>query len=244
MSADAPAFTFPVLHRSYEPSLRALAHLLVSHRAATVSLRPVAMRTLEKDVRIPDAELPITYAAPSETDETLPEIPRTRKEFFNVPDPDSVRRLAERLTEEATPVFAMSTEDTRLLLTEPAIVSALEKRLELGYPIIALNGACAAFAEVGLLPSVLKRATAIPTAGLEITSVCSSTGITATRIPQADLHTFAMGVDASALVTMTLPDERTISDGFTGGGGKVLGLLNGVDHASLPLLFARTFENH
>ena len=243
-SADAPAFTFPVLHRSYEPSLRALAHLLVSHQSATISLRPVAMRTMEKEVRIPDAELPLAVGVQTEADEPIPDIPRTRKEFFNVPDPDSVSRLAEQLTTNATPVFAMNTEDTRMLLSEPTIVSALEERLKIGYPIIALNGACAAFAEVGLLPSALKKTATIPTVGKEITSACSSTQITTTRIPQADLQSFAIGVDSSALVTLTLADGTAISDGFTGGGGKVLGLLNGVDHASLPLLFAHTFENN
>lgn len=233
VSKEAPSFTLPVLRRSCEPSLRALAALLKSSGKAAAVMQPIAMKTVETEVAAED-----TVPA-----EDTPEAPRTVKELRRVPDPDSTARLAERLGQWTLPVFAMSEEDARILLSEPVILTALEHRSEMGYPTVALNGACSAFAEKGLLPAALSAIESLPSEGQEVVAVCASTGKTVTRMSRADLLIPAEASDAPALVTLTLPDGRTVSDGFTGRDGKVLGLLNGLDDASVSLLFRHTFEN-
>jgi hypothetical protein len=262
VSKEAPSFTLPVLHRSYEPSLRALSALLSSCGEVAVSVHPVAMKTVEVEVEIPTEEhIPEASTAPEDFAADTAETPEeaqasetspveaaplpllTRKGTRRIPDPDSVTRLAERLGQWTTPVFAMNAEDTRMLLSEPAVLAALEHHLELGYPVVALNGACSVFAEMGLLPTALQEITTIPAVGQETVATCSPTGKTATRIPRAPLLAPVEETDTTSLVTLTLPDGRTVSDGFTGRDGKVLGLLNGLDTTAAPLLFARTFEN-
>ncbi len=275
VSKEAPAFILPILHRSCEPSLRALAALLKACGEAAVAIQPVAIKTVEVEVEPPVRELaavekmpteasesspvpavtaPAMTDAPVETSETaapteavpaekIPEAPRTRKESRRILDPDSVARLAERLGQWTTPVFAMNTEDARMILSEPTVLATLERRLELGYPVIALCEACPVFAEMGLLPSALKNITTVPASGREIAAVCVPTGKTVTRMPRADLLSPAEEPDTPTLVTLTLPNGEIIPDGFTGRDGKVLGLLNGLDTAAAPLLFTHTFEN-
>ncbi len=171
------------------------------------------------------------------TAETATEASAPLKEIRHVPDPKSVEELAAKLTEEPTPVFSMSEADTRLLLEQVPIANALAERIAAGRPLAVLGESCKPFAELGLLPDALTELSAV-TASASVT-VEYRHGASPTRRLLRTPLLIPAGVGASdlpGLMTLRLPDGKEIPDGFTNGDGRVLGFLNGLDTALLPLL--------
>ncbi len=137
----------------------------------------------------------------------------------------------------------MSEEDTRALLSSPDITEALVRRIDAGYTVIILGASCKPFAEQGFLPAVV--ATAAP-----LTHTAPSAEVTyafpaepSVRLLRNPLMAISPEGDApSCLMTLRLADGTAVPDGFTGREGKVLGILNGVDTALLPLLCQNSFS--
>ena len=161
--------------------------------------------------------------------------PLTITEDGSAINEEDVKSLAEALTGWATPVFALSEKETRLLLEQAPIREALESIIEIGYSVVVLGEACRVFAEYGLLPSALRSTHVLPSAD-RATVTYTSPADAATRLLRAPVLV-PQGTDTLPhLLTLHLPDGTHAPDGFTGKGGKVLGLLNGIDTAVLPLL--------
>ncbi len=230
---ESPAFYFPVLHRSFEGSLRALTTALNRCVGAACSLHPVATETVAVEVADP-ASTPMTDpATPSET----------HIEHRQMLHPTAIDKLVARITgDRATPVFSMNDADARLLLSNAAIRDALELRLEAGYPTVVLGEACRVFAEYGYLPEALTVLSTVPAAGCvaEVTyRLEMAPDGPVDRLVRQDLLSPATGGDG--LLTIRLPNGRTLPDGFVGREGLVLGLLNGLD-AVMSDVLVRPFQ--
>lgn len=243
---ESPCFLLPVLHRSCEGSLKALTAALNRDSGAGCVIRPVAIDRMEVEIPIePAVETPVEpIAEPCTVSDIASEpVPVTRKEIRQMLNPDSVKGLCEQMFQWKTPIFAMSEADARMLLSEPAVVDALTRLTAYGYPFIVLGSACKPFAELGFLPAPLSHVEAIPTAGTPVTVTYRHPVDAVTRLPRTDLLAPVgdMG-EVKSLLTLTLSDGTTVPDGFVGQDGKVLGLLNGVDTATVPLLRKHTFE--
>lgn len=258
---EAPPLFCPILHRTEEPVLHALCRFIRSNATAAVSLLPIAMKQIEVEVetevkKAPCPEEALAANTSSSADGTVkadnppalcaePPTPQTRKELHWVLDGDSVARLAERIASWATPLFAVNATDTRLLLENATIRAALEQRLEYGYAVVVLNEACSVFAEYGFLPACLGELNTYPAIGCEVTVTYSHTPKPATRVPRGSLKTPARDGDTvPALLTLTLPDGTRLPDGFVGRDGRVLGLVNGLDAATVPLLLDSDFSHY
>ena len=236
-----PRYLLPVLRRSYENSLKALSTALSREEDAVCVIQPLIMSKVE--VEIPataPAETATEATAETATEastEAATEAPAPLKEIRHVPDPKSVEELAAKLTEEPMPVFSMSEADTRLLLEQVPIANALAERIAAGRPLAVLGESCKPFAELGLLPDALTELSAV-TASASVT-VEYRHGASPTRRLLRTPLLIPAGVGASDLpgqMTLRLPDGKEIPDGFTNGDGRVLGFLNGLDTALLPLL--------
>lgn len=229
---EAPCFLFPVLRRSWESSLKALSAALNRDDPAACCILPIVMD-------IEEVEIPADTS-----DEASQESVTPHKETRQTLNPDSVAQLAQKLLEWNTPVFAMSESDTRLLLSEPMILDALARIMDMGYPLIILGESCKPFAEQGFLPSALTAVDSLPAKGTAATVTYAFPADAVTRLLRAD-PLAPVGPSGSAdrhLLTLRLPNGQSIPDGFVGRGGKVLGLLNGFDTTVLPLLRKHSFE--
>ncbi|MBQ9151103.1 MAG: hypothetical protein IJX72_02540, partial [Clostridia bacterium] len=229
---ESPCFLFPVLRRSYEDSLKALSAALNRDQGAACFIYPVIMDTVE-------VEVPAEAVADGGED-----TPATRKETRRTLNPNSVAQLAQKLSEWNIPVFSMSEADTRLLLSASAVPDALTRMTDMGHPFIVLGESCKPFAEHGFLPAALTEVKSLPTAGTSATVTYAFPADAATRLLRADLlaPTGVLREGDRHLLTLRLPNGAVVPDGFVGRGGKVLGLLNGVDTTVLPLLRKQSFE--
>ena len=217
-SSHAPDCVFPVLRRSYEGSLKALAAALGRDRAASCSLRPLAMNQLRDE----------------ETGETRYTL-----------HPDSERKLLDLLATPALPIFAMNGGDTRLLLSHPSVSEALRLRLERGGTVLVLGESCKPFAELGFLPAALTQIVAIPVASARATALYSFPAEPSARHIRVPLSAAAIpeaATSAPHVLTLHVSGGIAIPDGFVGGGGKVLGLLNGVDSTILSRIGQSDFS--
>ena len=206
---ESPAYVLPVLRRSYEDSLKALSAALNRNGGAACVIRPLAMD-------------PICDEDTSETRYIL--------------HPESEQKLAEELSHWVIPVFSMNEEDTRLVLSAPAVAEALRRRVEKGWSMLVLGESCKVFAEWGFLPSALVDTRIIPANGYATVtySFPSEPSARCLRTPLLASDDLQDGMTAPHLLTLHLPDGTAIPDGFVGCGGKVLGLLNGLDTTVLP----------
>ncbi len=228
---ESPCFLLPVLRRSYEGSLKALSAALNRDYGAGCVIRPMVMDTTEVEVAVED------FADGEENS------PATRKESRHTLNPDSVKSLCEQFSNWQIPVFSMSEDDTRMLLSEPTVLEALTRLTDLGYSILVLGDSCKPFAEAGLLPAALTKIKPLSTAGTTATVTYTFPADAATRLLRRNLLTPAgrLNEGDKHLLTLRLSDGTAIPDGFVGRQGKVLGLLNGVDTAVLPCLRGYVF---
>ncbi len=206
---ECPAYILPVLRRSYEDSLKALSAALNRNSGAACAIRPLAMDSVRAE----------------DSDETR-----------YILHPESGQKLAEELTHWVIPVFSMSERDTRLVLSEPAVAEALCRRVENGWSILVLGESCKVFAEWGFLPSALADTRIIPAADRATVtySFPAEPAARCLRTPLLAPADLREAVTAPHILTLHLPDGTAIPDGFVGCGGKVLGLLNGLDTTVLP----------
>ena len=139
----------------------------------------------------------------------------------------------------------MSEADTRLLLSEPAVREALERVMNFGYSVLVLGESCRVFAEWGYLPPALRELRTLTDSPASAMVTYSLPIEPATRLLRTEPLTPADTLSALSLprvLTLHLPDGTQIPDGFIGGEGRVLGLLNGLDTAVLPCLQALRFR--
>lgn len=205
---ESPCFLLPVLRRSYENSLQALSAALNRDFGAGCEIRPVLIDATAEDA-----------------DRTVPRL-----------NSASVKELCERIFNRQIPVFAMNEEDTRTLLAEPAVSESLNRLLEWGYPLLVLGESCKPFAEQGFLPACLTDLADLPTVDTDATVTYRLAADSATRRIRGRLLAPTDADGQESLLILHLPDGTRVPDGFTGRDSKVLGLLNGLDTALLPLL--------
>lgn len=211
---EAPAFLLPFLSPAYEDSLKALCAALNRDAPSACSLLPVPLIT-------PPAEGESEAAAPAM-------------------DPEGIRALCDGITGWATPVFAMSYAHAEMMLSEPTVREALNRKIHLGYSVIVLGEACRAFAKWGFLPPCLEDLTAIEAASKTATVIYRFEADSATRLLRCAPMAPCNGAqDLPHLLTLHLPDGQTIPDGFTYRDSRVLGLVNGLDVTLLPRLRCR-----
>lgn len=218
---DAPGFLLPVIRRPYEGCLNALSAALERDAAARCIIRPLVMDTRE-------VEIPV--APETETVEATPV-----KEIRYTLNPTSVQELCKWMRQWFTPIFCMNEEDTRTLLAEPDVTDTLTGLIDMGYPVIVLGEACKPFAELGYLPTSLSSLRMLSEHSPTATVTYSFPTEPSTRPLRGNLLA-PSDTEAQALMSIHLPDGTTVSDGFVGKGGQVLGILNGVDTTVLPLL--------
>ncbi len=215
---ESVGYLLPVLRRSYEDSLKALSAAFNRNRRARCLILPLAMKVTEtEDPDRPDYSL----------------------------DRDSVAQLAEQLLNWNIPVISMSYADTRLLLSEPAVREALERRMDMGYSVLVLGESCRVFAEWGFLPHSLLELRSLadpPTAATVTYSIPAEPAVRLLRTPPLVPASLENASAEPHILTLRLPDGTQIPDGFMGRGGRVLGLLNGLDTAVLPCLQALRFH--
>ena len=207
---ECPAFVFPVLRRSYEDSLKAFAAALNRNSGAACSIRPLAMNPVR------DEEGQVTGY---------------------VLHPESRQKLVDELSRLVIPVFSMNEGDTRLLLSDPAVVEALRRRVENGWSSLVLGESCKPFAELGLLPAPLLDVHALPIRADRATVTYTFPAEPSSRLLRTSPLSPAVlsdALNAPHILTLHLPDGTAIPDGFIGSDGKVLGLLNGLDTTVLP----------
>jgi hypothetical protein len=133
----------------------------------------------------------------------------------------------------------MNEEDTRVLLSHPTVVEALRRRVACGRLTIVLGESCKPFAERELLPAALLTLKRFSTSVASVTVTYAFPAAPSTRPIRTDLlapEHADMAAGSRHLLTLHLPDGRPIPDGFSGGGGTVLGLLNGADTEILSRL--------
>ena len=215
---DSVGYLLPVLRRSYEDSLKALSSALNRNRRARCLIHPLAMNVQETETA---------------------DVPR-----YSLNE-DSVRKLCEQLLNWNVPVISMSAADTRLLLSEPAVREALERVMNFGYSVLVLGESCRVFAEWGYLPPALRELRTLTDSPASAMVTYSLPIEPATRLLRTEPLTPADTLSALSLprvLTLHLPDGTQIPDGFIGGEGRVLGLLNGLDTAVLPCLQALRFR--
>ncbi len=234
--ATAPIILMPVLRRSRENSLRAVAAALTHITPADCRLCPVAVVTVTEPT--PDATAttpPSTSVVASEPiPEELPPIPPVTHE--EIPSP-SLENLLRHLNAATLPVFAMSESDARLLLAYPEVRASLDAKRTAGGLIVVLGEACAAFAEMGLLPNALRELATIPVAANTHASVVYTFRDTpTTRLVRCDLLASTGVNDAISLMNLTLPNQTTVADAYLSTDGRVLGILNGLDPALVGLI--------
>ncbi len=219
---ESPGFLLPVIRRPYEGCLKALSAALGRNAAARCIIRPVIMD--EHEIDISDG----SNAPRKETTYTL--------------NANSVKEFCEQMHNWLTPIFCMSEEDTRTLLSESAVVDSLNRLIDMGHPVIVLGESCKPFAELGFLPTALASLKAIPVKDPTATVTYTFPAEPATRPLRGELLTLQESMGNRPLLTLRLSNGTSISDGFVGRNGKVLGILNGVDTTLLPLLRKHNFE--
>ena len=215
---DSPAYFFPVLRRAYEGSLLALSAALNRNHAASCALRPLAVNTA--------------------TDE------ETGAPVYSL-HPDSLQKLLDELNRVVVPVISLNREDTKLLLSHPAVTDAFSRRAENGWSTLVLGESCSVFAEHGFLPAALVNTDVIPVGGQTATAEYTFPAEPATRIFRADALAPASadeGMETPHLLELHLSDGRIIPDGFVSADGKVLGILNGLDTTILARVQSLTFD--
>ncbi len=215
---ESTRYLLPVLRRSSEGSLWAVVAALGRTVGVARLIQPVVIDLVRE-----------TLPAPEDTPDAIPETV-TRE----VLSPASVAALVGEMGKGAVPVFAMSADDAKKLLAEPTVREQLEKTVGMGYGVLVLGEACAAFAEAGLLPAEiadLRELTAPPTVAVDYHPVLEAQP--ATRLVRRALLAAARPVEGTHLLTLRLPDGKELPDGYLGGGGRVLGLLNGLDSATV-----------
>ncbi len=209
---SAQTYVLPVLRRTYEDSLKALAAALNYGRKAACSIRPLAMNAIQDEA--------------------------TGVNHYSL-HPESQQKLLEELDRPDIPIFSMKAEDTRLLLSHLAVTEALHRRVAHGQLTIVLGESCKPFAEHGLLPAALLAVDTIRTTADCATVTYTFPASPSTRLIRtpllAPVHPDSATV-ARHLLTLHLPDGRIIPDGFSGAQGTVLGLLNGLDTETLTRL--------
>jgi hypothetical protein len=211
---ESPSFLLPFLSPAYEDSLKALCAALNRDVPSACSLLPIPLTT-------PTAGGESEAAAPAM-------------------DPEGIRALCDGITGWATPVFAMSYAHAEMMLSEPTVREALNRKIHLGYSVIVLGEACQAFAKWGFLPTCLEDLTAVETAPETATVVYHFEADVATRLLRCPpLAPRDDAVDFPHLLTLHLPDGQTIPDGFTHRDSRVLGLVNGLDVTLLSRLRCR-----
>jgi hypothetical protein len=223
---ESPAYMLPVLRRSYEDSLKAISAALNHNQGAACAIRPLAMVPVTNE-NLSEA------SAHAETEKTAASA-ETRYTLH----PDSLEKLLEELNKVVIPVFSLNETDTRLLLGNPAVFKALCRRLENGWSILVLGESCKVFAEYGFLTAELLTTPAVPVEGHLATVTYSFPADPSVRALRGDLLAPAIQTATGAhhLLTLHLPDGTRIHDGFVGGNGHILALLNGLDTATLPLV--------
>ena len=209
---NALGYTLPVLRRVCEGSLRALSAALCREKGATCVLRPLAVHSV-----------------------TDPETGESRYRLH----PDSLHKLLEELSSSLIPVIALSRSDTLLLFGHPEVADAFLRRAENGYPTLVLGESCSVFADHGLLPEVLTETHSLPFGSQAAAATYAFSDEPATRLLRADPMTAAdtaAAMNTPHLLELTLPDGAVIPDGFSLEGSRTLGLLNGLDTATLTRL--------
>ncbi|MBQ3507449.1 MAG: hypothetical protein IJA91_02765, partial [Clostridia bacterium] len=219
---ESPGFLLPVIRRSYEGCLKALSAALGRDSAARCIIRPLIMDEHETEI-FDGSNVP-------------------RKETTHSLNPDSVREFCEWMHKWFTPIFCMSEEDTRTLLSESAVVDALKRMIDMGYPVIVLGQSCTPFAELGFLPTALASVKSISPKDSTATITYSFPAEPATRLLRGELLSLRETIGNRSLLSIRLADGTVIPDGFTGKDGKVLGILNGVDTTILSVLCRHSFE--
>ncbi len=223
---ESPPFLLPVLRRSCEGSLRAITTALNRRDGADCQIFPVAIDMVTADVT---ANADVTEGTSSE------ESTATYEQL----NPVAVQNLITALDSQTTPIFTMSESDARLLLAEPHVYAAVERIMDMGYPIIVLGEACRAFADHGFLPATLSHLTVLPAAGQTAEVTYRFPGIpvpSATRLVRRDLLTPHEIESVEAFLTVTLSNGQSIPDAFIGREGLVLGVLNGLDTALIDFI--------
>jgi len=206
---ESPAYVLPVLRRSNEGYLNAVATALNRNHGAACALRPLAINTT--------------------TDETTDAISHALH-------PDSLQRLLDELNRIVVPVISMNREDTRLLLSSPEVVDALRHHGEMGWSTLVLGESCSVFAENGLLPEALlqTRPLAIDVRTATVTYSFPAESVTRLfRSPPLAPTSTDEAMKIRHLLELHLPDGTVIPDGFISANGKILGLLNGLDTSIL-----------
>ena len=201
---ESPSFLIPILSPAYEDSLQALCAALNRDVPSACSLLHISL--------IPPAE--------GDGNETA--------------DPADIRALCDGITGWATPIFAMSRVHAELILAEPTVREALNRKIHLGYSVIVLGEACQAFAKWGYLPPCLERLTTVDPAPKTATVVYGFEADCATRLLRCPPLAPRESADAYPhLLTLHLPNGQAIPDGFTHRDSRVLGLVNGLDVTTL-----------
>lgn len=216
-STDAPRYMLPVLRRSYEDSLKALSAALGQDSGATCIIRPLAMNANRNE----------------ESGETVYTL-----------HPDSQNKLIALLEQRTVPIFSMNAADTRLLLAQPAVLEALNRRLELGYSTLVLGESCIAFAEHGFLPAALTALRTLPAKDGRATATYNFPVEPSTRLLRTNPlspQELSEAIGTRHLMALHLPGGITIPDGFVGSDGLVLGILNGVDTTILTRMQGYSF---
>ncbi len=267
--SPAPTFLFPNLRRSAEGSLHALAAALNRRLDAACVIQPMVIDSTEAVELSSADETPSVVATPiaSETPETptmldpapAPENadgdePQSPSESASVDaagsptasptriSESSAERLVIRAGGDAIPIFAMSAEDAELLLEHAMIRAYVDSRLRVGKTVIAVGDACRAFAAHGYLPETLTEASEIAYEGVARVDYHGLLAghVPVTRLVRRPLYLPDDG-DLPALLTLTLPDGRTVPDGFVGCDGCMLGLMSGVDTVAETILRGSRF---
>ncbi len=230
--SDPPSYLLPTLRRSMEGSLHALIRALNRRTNADCRIQPVVIEREEVEIPLDASVDPALEGA------AIP----SRTEMREILQPASVEKLVAALDGKAIPIFSMSASDAGRLLDHPAIRACLDARLQRRGTIVVLGDAVPAFAARGYLPPALCEVESISATGeVEV----AYGGILAGRAPvrrpiRAELLVAPAASDP-CLLTLTLPDGNTVSDGFVGADGQVLGLLTGVDAVTETILAAPSF---
>ncbi len=281
---ESTAYLLPVLRRSWEGSLHAIATALRRRDGAAVALQPVVIEPVKptptptatpesaptaEPVSLPTDGTPSTSEptpapalTPAQATDPAPAAdtaplsnPPIAPEATPAPEapppspslteaqpglaPASIAKLVEQLKGWCIPIFAMSEADARLLLEEPTVRAALDTVASYHTTgIVVLGEACIPFAEWGFLPAELARLTTVPAAGCTATVTYDGAIPPVRRLLRRDLltpQTPPTSGHLPPLLTITLPDGTTVTDGFRDPETRTVALLGGLDFASAAL---------